>query len=161
MMHDIGLSNRSTIVPEMSMNIRNLEPPGNLLINVHYPIEFSPFIDIIPHLSVNLPDFVPYQPPSGEVFPLENFDENRGQLDFILSIVLPLREIFLLGIVIYLSFLLGFFLGDFSTVMVVYHFLLMEVGDIFVVIFSKSILFVQLNIIFRSLKNMLVVFHTV
>lgn len=70
------VGNRATKIPDVSIKIGNFEFSGGLLINVHDPVKFSPLEDIIPHFCKNLPNFVTYQPSSGEVFPFEDLDEN-------------------------------------------------------------------------------------
>ena len=136
------VGNRATKIPDVSIKIGNFEFSGGLLINVHDPVKFSPLEDIIPHFCENLPNFVTYQPSSGKVFPLEDLDENRGQFDFILPIVFPFREIFLVRIVIPRGIFLGLLLRYFSAIMIINHFLLVEICDIFVIRLCKAVCFV-------------------
>lgn len=144
----------------MSVNISDFESPRNLLIYVHDPVQLSPFVEIVSDFRINLPCLVLYQPPSCEVFTLQYLDENRGQLDFVFSVVLPFRKVFLHCIVLYFGVLFGFFFCYFSAVVIIDHLLLMEIRDIFIIAFGKTFTLIQGDKVLLTLKNVLIVLHT-
>ena len=128
-------------------NVGTLPPQSSVDAGEQNSVQFSSDVEIFSYFHVDLHHFVSDQPPSDLVLSLQNPDENCNQFDFIVSVVLPSGQVFLLKCRLHLVEGLGFSLGHITLDLVHYHLFLVQVRHVLETTSLQSLSPVELHVV--------------